>query len=128
MSGQHAFKTEEWAWLYEEAVPGEFQVTIAADESINCDPRDIHIARDKIGLIKVWLDDLSNKEYEFVTLVFEDDYRKACTQRLLGKKEIMIVDDNRRESGEVETIKFSVFARSKREKKALYLDPRIVNE
>ena len=128
MSEQHAFNEEEWAWLYEETMPAEFNVEITADGEITCDPPKVTIARDMIGLIRVSLQDHSKKGYEFVPLIFEDDHRKVCTQRWLGPVEIMIVDDNRRMEGETEEIKFSVLVRSREANKALYLDPRVVNE
>ena len=128
MNAQHAFSEEQWAWLYEETMPAEFRVEITAGEEIFCDPLEVTIGRDKIGLIKIWLQDHSKKGYAFVPLIFENDHRRACTQRGLGPTEIMIVDDNRRTEGGTEKIKFSVLVRSKEADKALYLDPRVINE
>lgn len=129
MNVDHAHDYEEWGWIHIESMPGEFKIEISENgQEMICGSPDVHIGRGKIGLIKVWLQDHSGQGFELVRLIFEDDKRRACKQDLL-KKEILIIDDNRRDDdmGE-DKIKFSVIARSRNANKALYLDPRIINE
>jgi len=129
MNAEHAYDYEEWGWIHTESMPGEYKVEISKDGVMTCDSPEVRVGRGKIGLIKVSLRDRSEQEFELVPLIFEDQERIACTQRLLKKKEILIIDDNCRGEGEAEErIKFSVIAKSRSAERALYLDPIVINE